>query len=98
MMDRDLSRTTLASFLHSIASLQRTDLRPFLGQIDIPTMGMYGHKDVIVHPDQWKPLQEGVPHTRVERMKGSGHFPMLDEPEKFMETLKDFLDSESNGA
>ena len=28
MMDRDLSRTTLESFLLSIASLRRTDLRP----------------------------------------------------------------------
>jgi pimeloyl-ACP methyl ester carboxylesterase len=96
MMDRDLSRTTLESFLQSIASLQRTDLRPFLSQIEIPTMGMYGHKDVIVHPGQWKPLQEGVPHTRVERLRGSGHFPMLDEPAVFMATLKDFLDSESD--
>ena len=42
MMDRDLSRTTLESFLLSIASLRRTDLRPMLTQVKVPAMGMYG--------------------------------------------------------
>ena len=59
MMDRDLSRTTLESFLLSIASLRVTDLRPKIPQIRVPVMGMYGDKDIVVHPEQWKPLQEG---------------------------------------
>jgi pimeloyl-ACP methyl ester carboxylesterase len=92
MMDRDLSKTTLESFLHSIASLRRTDLRPKINQIRVPIMGMYGRKDVIVHPDQWKPLLQNAPHARVERLSNAGHFPMLDEPDRFMATLKDFLD------
>ena len=94
MMDRDLSRTTLESFLHSIASLRETDLRPNLTQIKVPTMGIYGYRDVIVDPGQWKPLLEGIPHARVERPKNAGHFPMLDEPTYFMETVKEFLDSD----
>jgi len=99
MMDRDLARTTLESFLLSIASLRRTDLRPFLNQIEIPTMGMYGNKDIVVHPDQWKPLVEGVPHARIERFQGAGHFIMLDEPDTFMRTLQDFLEENSqNGS
>jgi len=94
MMDRDLSQTTLESFLLSIASLRRTDLRPFLSQVKVPTMGIYGARDVVVHPAQWKPLLEGVPHARIERWPDSGHFVMLDEPAKFMETLREFLDTE----
>lgn len=94
MMDRDLSRTTLESFLLSIASLRRTDLRPCLASIKIPAMGMYGARDNIVHPKQWQPMQAGIPHTRVEYFPGSGHFIMLDEPVKFMNTLKDFLRGE----
>ncbi len=92
MMDRDLSRTTLESFLLSIASLRRTDLRPFLSQIKVPAMGMYGDKDNIVHPMQWKPMLEGIPHTRVERFPTAGHFIMLDEPDLFLQKLMDFLD------
>ncbi len=97
MMDRDLSRTTLDSFLNSIASLRQIDLRPLLAQIKVPTMGMYGYRDVIVHPGQWKPLLEGIPHARVERPKNAGHFPMLDDPTYFMETVKEFLDGEPAG-
>ncbi len=97
MMDKDLSRTTLESFLLSIASLRRTDLRPFLDQIHIPVMGMYGDKDIIVHPKQWQPLLGGVPHARIERFEQAGHFIMLDDPEPFMHKLKQFLDEETPG-
>jgi len=95
MITRDLSRTTLESFLLSIASLRRTDLRPFLSQIKVPTMGMYGDKDVIVDPQQWQLLQAGIQSTRIERFANAGHFIMLDEPERFMGTLRNFLDGES---
>lgn len=92
MMDRDLSRTTLESFLLSIASLRRTDLRPMLGQINVPAMGMYGDRDVIVDPSQWQPMQQGIPHAHIERFPAAGHFPMLEEPQNFGERLKAFLD------
>ena len=39
MMDRDLSRTTVESFLLSIASLRRTDLSPMLDQMQAPAWG-----------------------------------------------------------
>ncbi len=93
MMERDLSRTTLESFLLSIASLHATDLRPQLGRIRAPVMGIYGAKDIVVHPQQWQPLKEALPHCRIERFATAGHFPMLDEPLRFMEVLRAFLDS-----
>ena len=92
MMDRDLSRTTVESFLLSIASLRRTNLIPMLSQVKVPTMGMYGGKDVIVHPMQWQPLQSGVPQAVIERFPQSGHFLMLEEPAVFNQKLKAFLD------
>ncbi len=94
MMDRDLSRTTLESFLLSIASLRRTDLCPMLSQINIPAMGMFGDLDNIVSPHQWQPMSQGIPHARIERFDNAGHFIMLDEPDIFVEKLKSFLDAE----
>jgi pimeloyl-ACP methyl ester carboxylesterase len=96
MMDRDISRMTLESFLHSIASLRKTDLRPRLNEIKIPSMGMYGNKDIVVHPGQWKDMLAGIPHARIERFQNAGHFIMLDEPQRFSETLKNFLDDEQS--
>lgn len=94
MMDRDLSRTTVESFLLSIASLRRTDLTPMLPQIRVPAMGMFGDKDLIVHPKQWQPMQNGIPHALIERFPACGHFPMLEEPTRFSQTLKKFLDGD----
>lgn len=94
MMDHDLSRTTVESFLRSIASLRRTDLTPVLSQIKVPAMGMYGDKDLIVHPLQWQPMQAGIPHAMIERFPNAGHFPMLEEPTQFSQKLKKFLDED----
>jgi pimeloyl-ACP methyl ester carboxylesterase len=98
MMDRDLSRTTVESFLRSIASLRRTDLRPQLDQIKIPAMGIYGDRDIIVHPKQWQPMQQGIPQSHIERFSQAGHFVMLEEPQTFSEKLKIFLDNEEGPA
>jgi pimeloyl-ACP methyl ester carboxylesterase len=92
MMDRDVTRTTLKAFFASIGSLRRTDLRPSLNQIHVPVMGMYGDRDIVVDPKQWKPLQAGVPHAHIERFPSAGHFIMLDEPQQFADRLKNFLD------
>jgi pimeloyl-ACP methyl ester carboxylesterase len=95
MMDRDLSRTTVESFLRSIASLRRTDLTPSLAHIKVPSMGMYGDRDVIVNPMQWQPMQQGIPHAVIERFPSAGHFIMLEEPITFTQKLKSFLDQET---
>ncbi len=92
-ISHDLSRTTLESFLLSIASLRETDLRPRLSEIRVPAMGMYGDRDVIVNPNQWQLMQANIPQVRIERFKNAGHFIMLDAPERFMHTLHDFLDN-----
>lgn len=94
MMDKDLSSTTLESFLRSIASLRRTDLRPKLSQLQIPIMGIYGGRDNIVHPMQWQPLVQGAPQTKVVFWERAQHFVMLDMAKEFTETVKTFLDEE----
>jgi pimeloyl-ACP methyl ester carboxylesterase len=92
MMDRDLSRTTLESFLRSIASLRRTDLRNLLGQIKVPTLGLYGEKDKVVQPEQWQLLKNGVPRAQIACFPDAGHFMMLEDPTEFSRKLKGFLD------
>ncbi len=94
MFEQDLSRTTLHSFHYSIASLRRTDLTPRLGEIEVPVLGIYGRKDRIVDPRQGELLEQHVPLAQVAYFEQSGHFPMLDEPERFHATLGDFLDQQ----
>ncbi|MBE9514225.1 MAG: alpha/beta hydrolase [Chloroflexi bacterium] len=91
MFERDLSRTTLESFYYSIASLRKTDLRPRLKEIRMPALGIYGRMDRIVSPRQGDVLARGTPMAVVRYFERSGHFPMLDEPERFYQTLCEFL-------
>ncbi len=93
ILDRDVSRTTLEAFFASIGSLRKTDVRPLLGRLGVPVMGMYGTRDIIVDPNQWKPLLQGVPAARIERFPEAGHFIMLDQPAEFLRNLQDFLDA-----
>jgi pimeloyl-ACP methyl ester carboxylesterase len=93
MIEKDLSRMTAEAFWWSIASLREINLKPYLSQIKVPTLAIYGKKDNIVHPSQAKIIGEQVKGARVEWMNGSKHFPMLDEPERFINVLLDFLAS-----
>lgn len=91
---RDLSRTTLESFHYSIASLRQTDLRPRLNEIRVPTLGIYGQIDRIVDPRQSEVLARGTPMAEIRYFEHSGHFPMLDEPQRFYQTLHEFLNNQ----
>jgi pimeloyl-ACP methyl ester carboxylesterase len=92
LLMRDLSKMTLESFLWSIHSLHHTDLRPRLGTLRMPSLGVYGRGDKIVNPQQAR-LFERVANSRVEMMAGSRHFPMLDEPDDFYSIILSFLSS-----
>jgi pimeloyl-ACP methyl ester carboxylesterase len=92
MFEQDLSRTTLESFHYSIASLRTTDLSSRLQEIRVPVLGVYGRNDRIVDPHQGAILAEEAATAQVAYFDRSGHFPMLDERERFHRTMRDFLD------
>ncbi len=91
MIADDFSQVSVNSFFQSIGTLRQTDLRPLLTEVAIPTLGIYGQKDIIVHPNQHKVLAQGVPQARIHFFKNAGHFVMLDEPALFHEAVLDFL-------
>ncbi len=92
MFEQDLSRTTMESFHYSIASLHKTDLTPRLREIRVPALGIYGRKDLIVDPRQGELLTNNLALAQVAYFEKSGHFPMLDEQDRFHSTLRTFLD------
>jgi pimeloyl-ACP methyl ester carboxylesterase len=91
MILRDVSRTSVESFFRSIEDLHRTDLSGRIGEIRVPTLGIFGQRDNVVHPGQANVLREGVPHARIQMMPHSRHFPMVDDPELFRQCLLAFL-------
>lgn len=91
MLSTDLSRTTMESFSRSIRDLRQTDLRSRLGECQVPAMGIYGRRDNIVSPKQGEVLRQGITEHTVHYFDASGHFPMLDETERFHEAVLAFL-------
>jgi pimeloyl-ACP methyl ester carboxylesterase len=96
IIDHDLSKTNLESFLNSIRSLNRIDLRNDLEKLKIPVLGLFGNRDNIVTPAQYKLLLQGIPHARIEHFPHSGHFIMLEEPDVCMQLIKEFINEESD--
>ena len=97
MIFRDVQRTTIESFFRSIGDLRDTDLRSQLPTLNIPTLGIYGAKDKIVSPMNADLLKSGVRSVKIELMDDSRHFPMTDEPERFLQAVNSFLNKSSNG-
>jgi pimeloyl-ACP methyl ester carboxylesterase len=88
-----------AAFVHTLRSVvepggQRVDASDRLylaGQL--PLLLIWGENDSIIPLAHAKATQEHVPGSRLEVFPRSGHFPQLDEPERFLDVLSDFIDS-----
>jgi pimeloyl-ACP methyl ester carboxylesterase len=97
-------RDARAAFVHTLRSVvepggQRVDAssRLYLAK-HIPFMLAWGEHDPIIPVSHGHATHEQVPGSRLEIFPDSGHFPQLDEPERFIDVLVDFIDSTEPGA
>lgn len=95
MLSGDVAKLTIAPFIESITTLREADLRPQVGDLHMPVLGVYGAKDIIVDPKQAQVLKQHAPSSEIAWFEASGHFPMMDEPERFHETIKSFLEKQA---
>jgi pimeloyl-ACP methyl ester carboxylesterase len=91
MLTSDLNKLTVMPFLESIGTLRQTDLRDRLDGLTQPVLGVYGAKDVLVDPKEAQVLKAAHPAANIAWFEDSGHFPMMDEPARFYETIRGFL-------
>lgn len=75
----------------AIASLNEADSRGDLGKLDLPTLVVCGEEDAITPPAESRALARGIPAAQLELIKGAAHFPMLEQPTRFNDVLRDFL-------
>src|SRR5699024_12662661 len=52
---------------------------------------VWGSKDRMIPAWHALKAKETVPGIRVELFEGAGHFPHLDDPERFADLLRDFI-------
>jgi proline iminopeptidase len=69
------------------------DLRPRLKNITVPTLIIVGRHDFITNVAMAEEMVKHIPNARLEIFEDSGHFALVEEPEKFYRVIKEFVES-----
>jgi proline iminopeptidase len=67
------------------------DLRPGLRGVLTPTLILVGRHDFITTPAMAQEMARSLPNARLEVFEESGHFALVEEPEKFHKVVKNFV-------
>ena len=90
-VDIEATKTDPNAVLATARSLETLDLRGAMDELDgLPTLLVYGSKDSFITPlsiEDWRDFEGNV---RPINLADSGHFPMIDEANKFQRLLRDF--------
>ena len=79
-------RSVISPFGQRVSATDRLYLAKHL-----PFLIVWGDRDPIIPAAHGHATHEAVPHSRLEVFEGSGHFPQLDDPERFSELLSGFI-------
>ncbi|HYI20480.1 MAG TPA: alpha/beta hydrolase [Solirubrobacteraceae bacterium] len=71
-------------------SLAETDLRPALGQIDVPVLLLWGGRDVRSPLAVAEALRRAMPHAELVVIPGAGHVANVERPEEFTAAVRRF--------
>jgi L-proline amide hydrolase len=71
-------------------ALRGWDVRDRLGEIDLPTLVIRGRHDMCTDPIAAS-LTEGIPNIREVVLEESSHTPVLEETDRYLETISAFM-------
>ncbi|MDR6858740.1 alpha/beta fold hydrolase [Variovorax guangxiensis] len=75
----------------AIVSLNEADSRAQLARLALPTLVVCGEEDAITPPAESHALAAGIPGAILQLVPSAAHFPMLEQPERFNASLRDFI-------
>jgi pimeloyl-ACP methyl ester carboxylesterase len=88
-----------AAFVHTLRTIvdprgQRVNAsdRLYLAQ-NVPFMIVWGERDPIIPVRHGRAAHELVPSSKLEVFEDAGHFPHVDDPQRFLDVLLDFIES-----
>ncbi|WP_375390644.1 alpha/beta fold hydrolase [uncultured Sphingomonas sp.] len=73
------------------ANIARSDSRPHLAAIAVPTLIAVGERDVLTPPVLAEELRDGISGARLHVISGSGHLPPIEQPDAVAALLRDWL-------
>jgi pimeloyl-ACP methyl ester carboxylesterase len=88
-----------AAFVHTLRTIvdpsgQRASARDRLYLAErVPFLIVWGDSDPIIPVAHGEATHEEVPSSRFEVFEGAGHFPHIDDPQRFVDVLEEFIDT-----
>ena len=80
------------AFMSTLLGLKNSkEISPRLKTISSPTLVVWGDLDPVIPVKYAESFVSGINDCRFFRMDGSGHTPYVDNPQKFIEVVLDFL-------
>jgi len=92
-------REARAAFVHTLRTMvdpggQRVNARDRLYLAEnVPFLLIWGERDSVIPVEHARATHELVEGSRLEVFPEAGHFPQLDEPQRFLDVLTDFMDT-----
>lgn len=83
-----LARVDPQCFARACLALAQLDLAPRLGGISNPTLVMCGALDQTTPPALAREVAKAIPGARYVEIEGSGHCPMLEQPQALVAAMK----------
>lgn len=88
---RALAKVDPEAFARACLALAGLDLTPRLGTISNPVLVLCGGLDLTTPPQLARALAEKIPGAAYREIAGSGHCPMLEQPEALVSMMHAFL-------
>jgi pimeloyl-ACP methyl ester carboxylesterase len=88
-----------AAFVHTLRTIvdpsgQRASAKDRLYLAErVPFLIVWGNRDPIIPLAHGEEAHEQVPSSHFEVFEGAGHFPHIDDPQRFVDVLEEFIDS-----
>jgi pimeloyl-ACP methyl ester carboxylesterase len=70
---------------------QRPDMRPLLGQIDVPALVLGGEDDAISPPEEMQQIARDLPRGTWVMIPAAGHMAPCEQPERVNQAIRQFL-------
>jgi pimeloyl-ACP methyl ester carboxylesterase len=92
-MLRDVLKPRLRLLWQAAQEMNHSDFRAELASLTLPTLIIWGERDVLLPLALGETLAEMLPHATFVTMPESGHRPPLSQPVEFSRLVLDFLSS-----
>jgi pimeloyl-ACP methyl ester carboxylesterase len=84
-------RSNVLNLIHAARSAKKDNLKDVLGQVQCPTLLLWGEDDQVTTMEVAEMFHKLIPNSKLVSIKKCGHAPMIEHPEWFSEQVERFL-------